>query len=197
MLRGMMICLLLGSAAAFTAPQPLGFTAPQALALTSRATTQAPGVGLRSSGLRSAGVRPLRMAEEEPPKESQINPWLSLNTRGGALVWTGVLIVLPFFAYGPLAALVGDELQAGRLLGGFYTLFALVAWTGSYVFRVGTKDMTYSKQLKAYEDAVIAKRFEELQEDEVEALMDDLTDYKSPGGDKPQAKGSGWRPDQY
>ena len=38
---------------------------------------------------------------------------------------------------------------------------------GAKCQQVGTKDMTYSKQLKAYEDAVIAKRFEELQEDEV------------------------------
>ena len=29
------------------------------------------------------------------------------------------------------------------------------------------KDMTYATQLKDYEDAVISKRFEELQEDEV------------------------------
>lgn len=28
-------------------------------------------------------------------------------------------------------------------------------WTGSYVFRVGTKDMTYGKQLKAYEDGAL------------------------------------------
>ena len=40
--------------------------------------------------------------------------------------------------------------------------------------QVGSKDMTYSKQLKTYEDAVIAKRLEELSEDEVEALMDEM-----------------------
>jgi len=34
--------------------------------------------------------------------------------------------------------------------------------------------MTYTKQLKSYEDAVIAKRLEELSEDEVVALMDEM-----------------------
>ena len=38
---------------------------------------------------------------------------------------------------------------------------------GRYVLRVVNKDMTYATQLKDYEDAVISKRFEELQEDEV------------------------------
>ena len=77
-------------------------------------------------------------------------------------------------------------------------------WTFSYVFRVGTKDMTYSKQLKQYEDAVIAKRFEELQEDEVDVLMNSLEEPASesknkfaPDADEKPIKGSGWRPDQY
>lgn len=33
-----------------------------------------------------------------------------------------------------------------------------VAWTGTYVFRVFTKQMTYAKQLDAYEEAVMRKR---------------------------------------
>ena len=48
-------------------------------------------------------------------------------------------------------------------------LFPLRAavFPGRYVLRVVNKDMTYATQLKDYEDAVISKRFEELQEDEV------------------------------
>lgn len=42
------------------------------------------------------------------------------------------------------------------------------------MFRVANKDMTYGRQLKSYEDAVIAKRLEELEDDEVEALMADI-----------------------
>jgi hypothetical protein len=32
----------------------------------------------------------------------------------GAMLWTGVLLVLPFFAYAPLSAAMGDELAVGR-----------------------------------------------------------------------------------
>eukprot|EP00291_Cryptomonas_curvata_P009967 CAMPEP_0172187506 /NCGR_PEP_ID=MMETSP1050-20130122/21384_1 /TAXON_ID=233186 /ORGANISM="Cryptomonas curvata, Strain CCAP979/52" /LENGTH=144 /DNA_ID=CAMNT_0012861853 /DNA_START=187 /DNA_END=621 /DNA_ORIENTATION=+ len=138
--------------------------------------------------------------KETPEKKSDgISPWLSLNTRGGALVWTAILLVAPFLAYGPLTGVVGDELQAGRILAGIYCFGGLLLWAASYVFRVGNKDMTYAKQLRAYEDAVIAKRFEELQADEVDALLGDLEDRTPPpeGPAPPTIRGSGWRPDQY
>ena len=51
------------------------------------------------------------------------------------------------------------------------------------MFRVANKDMTYAKQLKTYEDAVIAKRLEELADDEVNALMDEMD--RSPEGATP------------
>jgi hypothetical protein len=37
----------------------------------------------------------------------------------------------------------------------------------TYFLRVGSKDTTYAKQLREYEDAVIAKRFSELNDQEV------------------------------
>ena len=55
-----------------------------------------------------------------------------------------------------------------------YVGLATVAWTASYVFRVANKDMTYAKQLKDYEQAVIQKRFDELSGDEVDALMGEI-----------------------
>lgn len=51
---------------------------------------------------------------------------------------------------------------------------AMVGWTLSYIFRVANKDMTYVKQLKNYEDAVLAKRLEELEAEEVEALLEEV-----------------------
>ena len=50
---------------------------------------------------------------------------------------------------------------------------SLDAWR-SYALRVMNKDMTYVKQLKDYEDAVMAKRLEELLEAELEKMMDDI-----------------------
>ena len=67
-----------------------------------------------------------------------------------------------------------DEIEAGRNIGVGFSVFTMIAWGGSYIFRVATKDMTYAKQLKDYEDAVIAKRLEELDEDEVQALVEDI-----------------------
>ena len=46
-----------------------------------------------------------------------------------------------------------------------------LVWTGTYVARVVSKDMTYVKQLDAYEAAVMAKRLEELPAGELESLM--------------------------
>ena len=53
----------------------------------------------------------------------------------------------------------------------------------SYVFRVANKDMTYAQQLRDYENAVIQKRFEELSEEEVDALMGEI--YTGKPGEKP------------
>mmetsp|Transcript_11722 Transcript_11722/g.30370 ORF Transcript_11722/g.30370 Transcript_11722/m.30370 type:complete len:191 (-) Transcript_11722:141-713(-) len=190
MLARLLVTLALaGTASAFT-------QAPAAATLRS----PSPAVARQGQALARVARSPLglRMAEEVEEKKSELNPWLSLNTRGGAMLWTTVLLILPIPVYGPLSAAMGDELAAGRALGAFYCLGGIIAWTGSYVFRVGTKDMTYTKQLKQYEDAVIAKRFEELQADEVDALLNDMdNDKPNDGPEPPVIKGSGWRPDQY
>ena len=49
-----------------------------------------------------------------------------------------------------------------------------IVWTGSYVARVLRKDMTYAKQLDAYEEAVMQKRLEELPAGELDSLMADI-----------------------
>lgn len=49
-----------------------------------------------------------------------------------------------------------------------------IVWTGSYVARVLSKDMTYAKQLDAYEEAVMQKRLEELPQGELDSLMADI-----------------------
>ena len=42
------------------------------------------------------------------------------------------------------------------------------------MLRVVNKDMTYATQLKDYEDAVMAKRLEELPEAELEKMMEEI-----------------------
>ena len=48
-----------------------------------------------------------------------------------------------------------DSAQAGNVVQITLVLGLMLAWTATYVFRVGNKEMTYVKQLKDYEDAVM------------------------------------------
>jgi hypothetical protein len=50
----------------------------------------------------------------------------------------------------------------------------ILAWLGSYVFRVATKNMTYTQQLKDYEEAVLQKRLEELTPEELAKLQAEI-----------------------
>lgn len=66
-----------------------------------------------------------------------------------------------------------DNLEAGiwsqvLLVGG------LVGWVLTYLFRVGTKTMTYNQQLKDYEEAVLQKRLEAMTPEELAQLQDEI-----------------------
>lgn len=79
------------------------------------------------------------------------------------------------FAAGGLAYVVLqlaglDSLEAGiwsqlLLVGG------LVGWLLTYLFRVGTKNMTYNQQLKDYQEAVLQKRLEAMTPEELAQLQ--------------------------
>lgn len=79
--------------------------------------------------------------------------------------------MVPIGAYFALTASGMDGLKAGNYVTVSYVVLACVGWAGTYLFRVATKDMTYAQQLRDYEQAVIEKRFEELEDDEVDALL--------------------------
>ena len=73
-----------------------------------------------------------------------------------------------------------DPIWAGNIVQLTFVLGLTVAWVGSYVSRVMNKDMTYVKQLKDYEDAVMAKRLEELPEAELEKMKARATRFGLP-----------------
>ncbi|MDR9405315.1 MAG: DUF3007 family protein [Halothece sp. Uz-M2-17] len=50
----------------------------------------------------------------------------------------------------------------------------LVGWVSTYLFRVFTQDMTYNKQLRDYEDAVLQKRLEEMTPEELAQLQKEV-----------------------
>ncbi|KAL3910915.1 MAG: hypothetical protein SGILL_007496 [Bacillariaceae sp.] len=101
--------------------------------------------------------------------------WLDPGTRGGAVFLSLVLFILPLIAYSVVTNFLGvDEVEAGKWIGVGFTAVACFLWVATYIFRVATKDMTYAKQLKDYENAVIAKRLEELDDDEIQALVEEI-----------------------
>ena len=82
------------------------------------------------------------------------------------------------FAAGGLAYLLLqvaglDSLDAGiwsqlLLVGG------LVGWLLTYLFRVGTKKMTYNQQVKDYKEAVLQKRLEEMTPEELVKMQAEI-----------------------
>lgn len=101
--------------------------------------------------------------------------WLDPGTRGGAVVLSLLLFIVPFIGYSVATNLFGiDGVEAGKYIGVGFTAVATMLWVFTYIFRVATKDMTYAKQLKDYENAVIAKRLEELDDDEIQALVEEI-----------------------
>ena len=116
----------------------------------------------------------LQMMSDQNNKSS-LPVFLDPGTKGGAVVLSLLLFIIPIIIYqvstGPLGM---DGIVVGRNIGVGFSVFSMLLWGSTYIFRVATKDMTYAKQLKDYEDAVIAKRLEELDEDEVQALVEDI-----------------------
>jgi len=108
-------------------------------------------------------------------KEEKKLPWfVDPGTYGGVIVLTIFLIVAPLALKSALEATGMDGNQVGVALSGVFVIGGSLLWAFSYIFRVFSKDMTYSTQLKQYEDAVIQKRFEELEDDEVDALLGEI-----------------------
>jgi len=110
-------------------------------------------------------------------KKSALPFFLDPGTKGGIVFLSIIAIALPIVGYNFMTGPLGfDIVLAGNVILVGYVGLGTVAWVGSYVFRVANKDMTYAQQLRDYENAVIQKRFEELSEEEVDALMGEIYD---------------------
>jgi hypothetical protein len=100
--------------------------------------------------------------------------WLNPNTRGGVLVWSAILTVIPVGLYNVLVSSGMDSSKAGANVGFAFVCLSMVGWASTYIFRVANKDMTYARQLREYENAVLQKRLEELADDEIQALLEEI-----------------------
>ena len=123
----------------------------------------------------AAPARPTTALRAGNDDDEKRLPWFfDPGTYGGVIVLTIFLIVAPLALKSALEASGMDGNQVGVALSGVFVIGGSLLWAFSYVFRVFSKDMTYSTQLKQYEDAVIQKRFEELEDDEVDALLGEI-----------------------
>jgi hypothetical protein len=85
---------------------------------------------------------------------------LGIFMAGGAIY--GILLLLGF-----------DNITAGIWSEAVLT-FGLIGWLLTYVFRVGSKNMTIHQQMKDYQDAFIQKRLEEMTEEELAQLQAEI-----------------------
>ena len=160
-------CALLGLAAGAAA-----FHSP---ARRIQAVTRTPPARRAPAQVVAAPARPATALRAGNDDDEKRLPWFfDPGTYGGVIVLTIFLIVAPLALKSALEASGMDGNQVGVALSGVFVIGGSLPWAFSYVFRVFSKDMTYSTQLKQYEDAVIQKRFEELEDDEVDALLGEI-----------------------
>lgn len=93
-----------------------------------------------------------------------------------------IFVGLGIFLAGGLAflllELVGLDSQKAGIWSQALLVFGLIGWLLTYLFRAGTKQMTYNQQLKDYEDAVLQKRLAEMTPEELEKLQAEIEEEK-------------------
>jgi hypothetical protein len=87
-------------------------------------------------------------------------------------------ITVGVFAAGGLIYLLLQVAGLDSLKAGIWTqavlVGGLIGWLLTYLFRVGTKNMTYNQQVKDYEEAVLQKRLEEMTPEELAKLQAEI-----------------------
>ncbi|MFM7312484.1 MAG: DUF3007 family protein [Cyanobium sp.] len=107
-------------------------------------------------------------------------------TRGGALIAGAAIFVIGGVGYWGFKAAGFEGFRAGIAAQALLVAIVLV-WTGSYLFRVVSGNMTYMEQRRRYRsvydaatEAELQKRFEALTPSEQEQLLRDLGQLKDP-----------------
>uniref|UniRef100_A0A7R9WPL2 Uncharacterized protein n=1 Tax=Craspedostauros australis TaxID=1486917 RepID=A0A7R9WPL2_9STRA len=87
----------------------------------------------------------LQLSAENNNSASKLPFWLDPGTRGGAIVLSVLLFVVPIIVYAVLTSpLFGlDGIEVGKYIGIGFTFILTILWVATYIFRVATKDMTY------------------------------------------------------
>ena len=94
-----------------------------------------------------------------------------------------IAITIGIFLAGGVVYLILQLAGLDNLAAGIWTqallVGGLVGWLLTYLFRVGTKQMTYNQQLKDYEEAVLQKRLEKMTPEELAQLQAEVDAEKS------------------
>jgi len=115
------------------------------------------------------------VSQPQDPEKQQLPFYLDAHTKGGVVVLGLVLFLAPLLVYALATNLFAIEgVVAGPWIAGTYVVTLLMGWLVTLLSRIVNKEMTYAKQLKDYENQVLAKRLEELDEDERQALLEDM-----------------------
>ncbi|HIK38653.1 MAG: DUF3007 family protein [Geminocystis sp.] len=88
-----------------------------------------------------------------------------------------ILIALGVFLIGGFAYLLFrffglDSIDAG-IWSQTVLVLGLICWVITYIVRVFTKNMTYHRQVRMYQEAFLAKQLEKMSPEELEKLMTD------------------------
>ncbi len=97
-------------------------------------------------------------------------------------------ISIGIFAAGGILYLVLQIVGINSTNAGIWTqailVGGLVVWLLTYLFRVTNSDMTYNRQLKDYQEAVLQKRLEEMTPEELAQLQAEVEREKADKTDK-------------
>ena len=88
----------------------------------------------------------------------------------GVFVAAGLIYVM-------LQVLGIDSINAG-IWTQTLLVVGLIGWSLTYLFRVGSKNMTYNQQLKDYEEAVMQKRLSEMSPEDLTKLQQEIEQEK-------------------
>jgi hypothetical protein len=92
-------------------------------------------------------------------------------------------IGLAIFLLGGLGYIVLQAVGLDNINAGIWSqvvlILVILGWSGTYLFRVSSKNMTYDQQRAEYEEAVLQKRLDDLTPEELEKLQAEIAAEKA------------------
>jgi Protein of unknown function (DUF3007) len=92
-------------------------------------------------------------------------------------------IGLAIFLLGGLGYIVLQAVGLDNINAGIWSqvvlILVILGWSGTYLFRVSSKNMTYDQQRAEYEQAVLQKRLDDLTPEELEKLQAEIAAEKA------------------